>query len=89
MDNIKLYQPSNKTEATFSINKYISEIKRLQKLFGIEGKKQCSVCNENKSIEEFNSKQSKCRVCARAYFKTRYHERQKAKKNQPKQTKQE
>jgi len=80
MDNIKLYTPSNKTQATKAISHYLSEIQKLQKLFGIDGKKQCSVCNEEKTIEEFHAKQSKCKSCNKAYFNQRYHERQKMKK---------
>lgn len=80
MDNIKLYKPSNKTQATKAISHYVGEIQKLQKLFGIDGKKKCPACNVEKPIEEFHAKQSKCKTCNKAYFNHRYHERQKIKK---------
>jgi hypothetical protein len=79
MDKITLYKPSNKTDARLVIAKYQSEITKLQKLFGIDGLKHCTVCNEDKPIEQFHAKQGKCKTCNKAYFNHRYHERQKIK----------
>jgi len=84
MDNIKLYKPRNKSEATDAISAYVSEISKLQKLFGIDGKKHCAICKEDKPIEQFHAKQSKCKDCSREYFRIRYHEREKMKKEKDK-----
>ena len=89
MDDIKLYDPNNKTQASKAISHYHNEIKRLQKLFGIDGKKQCSVCHDEKPIEEFHAKQSKCRACCKIYFNKLYNERQKKKQSENKPNKKE
>jgi uncharacterized paraquat-inducible protein A len=77
MDNIKLYNPTNKTEANKVVAKYQSEIKRLHKVFGTDGVKHCNVCNEVKPIEQFNNKQAKCKSCNKTYYRNLYHEKQK------------
>jgi len=85
MEKIDLFKPSNKTQAKIAISKYQTEIKNLQKLFGIDGMKTCSVCEVEKPIDQFKMKQSKCNDCNKEYFRNRYHERQKeakAKKSQ-------